>query len=51
MLVTHDLREAHRLADELVIIRDGSILQHGEAARVFDTPANAYVAKLFEEHL
>ncbi|NND61509.1 MAG: ATP-binding cassette domain-containing protein [Gammaproteobacteria bacterium] len=51
MLVTHSLREARRLADDLVILRHGRIEQQGEAEQVLAQPATDYVATLFREHL
>jgi len=51
VLVTHDMREAAKLADHLVIVRSGSILQSGPLREVVQTPANEYVARLLEEQL
>jgi molybdate transport system ATP-binding protein len=38
VLVTHDLAEARRLADRVVIVDAGQTLQTGEPARVFASP-------------
>ena len=46
VLVTHDLAEARRLADRVVIMDAGHTLQTGEPARVFASPRNARVAEL-----
>ncbi len=46
LLVTHDLGEARRLADRVVIVDAGQTLQTGEPARVFASPRNARVAEL-----
>ncbi|WP_291915388.1 ABC transporter ATP-binding protein [Limnohabitans sp.] len=46
VLVTHDLAEARRLADRVVIVDAGQSLQTGEPARVFASPRNARVAEL-----
>lgn len=51
VLVTHDLREARKLAQYLVIIHSGQILQAGSMSDVIAKPANDYVAELFREHL
>ncbi len=48
ILVTHDIAEAKRLASELVIVHEGRLLQTGATAEVVNSPANAYVARLFE---
>ena len=48
VLVTHDMQEALRLASELVIIRDGNVLQMGPTKEVVNHPDTEYVARLFE---
>ncbi len=47
LLVTHDLAEAARLADRVVVMRAGRIEQAGTIAEVRTTPATPYVAELF----
>jgi molybdate transport system ATP-binding protein len=46
VLVTHDLGEARRLADRVVILDGGQSLQTGTPAHVFASPRNARVAQL-----
>lgn len=46
VLVTHDLQEARRLADRVVILDGGSTLQSGTPEQVFSRPRNARVAEL-----
>jgi molybdate transport system ATP-binding protein len=46
VLVTHDLQEARRLADRVVIVDAGQTLQIDTPARVFASPRNARVAEL-----
>ena len=46
LLVTHDLAEARRLADRVVILDAGETLQTGTPASVFASPRNARVAEL-----
>ena len=46
VLVTHDLHEARRLADRVVILDGGESLQDGPPAKVFASPRNARVAAL-----
>jgi molybdate transport system ATP-binding protein len=50
VLVTHDLQEARRLADRLVIIDAGQSLQSGPPASVIRSPRNARVAQLVGIH-
>jgi len=44
VLVTHDLNEADFLADELILLRDGTIEQRGDLASLRRDPASDYVA-------
>ena len=46
VLVTHDLHEARRLADRVVILDAGESLQIGPPSKVFASPRNARVAEL-----
>jgi ABC-type sugar transport system ATPase subunit len=43
--VTHDQEEALRLADRIVVMAGGVILQAGSAAEVYDEPADLFVAR------
>ncbi|MBI5537629.1 MAG: sn-glycerol-3-phosphate ABC transporter ATP-binding protein UgpC [Deltaproteobacteria bacterium] len=42
--VTHDQVEAMTMADRLVVLRAGEIMQVGSPADLYDRPANAFVA-------
>ncbi len=42
--VTHDQVEAMTLADRLVVLRAGMVMQVGSPAELFDRPANTFVA-------
>lgn len=46
VLVTHDPLDAMMLADRLVIIEDGSVVQTGDAAAITTRPRTDYVARL-----
>ncbi len=45
LLVTHDMGEAAFLADEIVLMNDGRIVQRGSAADLRDRPANDFVSE------
>jgi len=47
LLVTHDMSEAMKLAQYLVILRNGEIVQRGEITEVRNNPVNDYVSRLF----
>jgi osmoprotectant transport system ATP-binding protein len=46
MLVTHDLREALLLADEIAVMRAGRVEQIAGPDELLEYPATAYVARL-----
>ena len=48
LLVTHDLREAFRLADRIAVMKSGRVLQVARPAELEREPADAYVARLLE---
>jgi osmoprotectant transport system ATP-binding protein len=43
VLVTHDVAEAAYLADTLVLLRNGRLLQQGSARELLDAPADPFV--------
>ena len=49
LLVTHDLAEAGRLANEVVVMRKGRIEQRGSMSDLVRSPATEYVARLMEK--
>lgn len=46
VLVTHDLHEARQLADTLVVMDAGQVLQQGTPAQIYRSPRNPRVADL-----
>ena len=50
VLVTHDLQEASLLADRLVVMDVGQVLQQGPPATIHRSPRNARVADLVGMH-
>lgn len=47
ILVTHSLRESLDLANEMIVVREGSIVQKGSPAEVTEKPASVELARLF----
>jgi glycine betaine/proline transport system ATP-binding protein len=43
VFITHDLDEALKLADHLVILKDGSVIQQGEPQNILLNPADPYI--------
>ena len=46
ILVTHNLSECLELADQVLIYRDGQIVQSGDARAIVETPVNVEVARM-----
>ena len=46
LLVTHDMQEALKLAEHIVILRNGEVVQEGDASEVKINPADSYVRAL-----
>lgn len=46
IFVTHDVEEALRLADRLVVMREGRVVQYDTPVAVLARPANAFVSQL-----
>ena len=46
LLVTHDMEEAQKLADNIVIIKDGEVVQFGKTEDIAAAPINEYVEDL-----
>jgi ABC-type Fe3+/spermidine/putrescine transport system ATPase subunit len=42
--VTHDQSEAMSMSDEIIILRDGKLVQRGSPKDIYDQPTNAFVA-------
>jgi molybdate transport system ATP-binding protein len=46
LLVTHDFEECLQLGDEMIVLRDGRVVQCGPPRKILEKPANVDVAKL-----
>ncbi len=51
VLVTHDLHEALKLGQRLIVLERGRIAQHGPGEEIVNAPANEFVRKFFQTHL
>jgi glycine betaine/proline transport system ATP-binding protein len=49
VFVTHDLNEAMRLGDRIMVMRDGAIVQLGTGPEIITEPADDYVAKFVSD--
>jgi osmoprotectant transport system ATP-binding protein len=50
VIVTHDVVEAVRLADRIVVLRDGSIVQQASPKELIRSPADEFVSLLLGRH-
>ena len=48
LFVTHDVDEALRIADQIVVMRAGQVVQYGSPLHVLARPATPYVAELLD---
>ena len=46
LFISHDLRVVRALADEILVMRDGVVVEHGPAASIFDEPKDPYTRAL-----
>ncbi|MGX5849281.1 quaternary amine ABC transporter ATP-binding protein [Mesorhizobium sp. PL10] len=49
VFITHDLDEALRLGDQIVILRDGSIIQQGNSQDILLRPADEYIERFVKD--
>ena len=49
LIVTHHPEEAMRLGDRIAVMRNGRIIQLGQAEDLYDHPADLFVARMFSE--
>ncbi|MDP6792329.1 MAG: ATP-binding cassette domain-containing protein, partial [Arenicellales bacterium] len=48
LFISHDLRVVRALADEIIVMRSGRVVEQGEADRVFAAPENDYTRSLIK---
>ncbi|MEJ2028149.1 MAG: ATP-binding cassette domain-containing protein, partial [Limibacillus sp.] len=48
LFISHDLRVVRALADEVIVMKDGQVVEQGAAARIFDQPEADYTKALMK---
>jgi microcin C transport system ATP-binding protein len=46
MFISHDLRVVRALSDQVLVLKDGKVVEHGPADRIFDHPQTDYTKAL-----
>jgi microcin C transport system ATP-binding protein len=46
MFISHDLRVVRALADEVMVLKDGKVMEQGSAAQIFERPQHPYTRAL-----
>ena len=49
VFVTHDTQDAMAIADEIIVLKQGTIIQRGTAKELYNNSVNYYVASLFNQ--
>ena len=47
VIVTHDAVEAMQVADRIILMRDGGVVQSGDARTLYNAPADLFAARFF----
>ena len=51
LFISHDLKVIRSLADQILVMKSGKVLEHGKTKQVFDRPKNPYTQKLISSAL
>ncbi|MFQ5985018.1 MAG: ABC transporter ATP-binding protein [Alphaproteobacteria bacterium] len=46
LFISHDLKVIRALSDEIIVLRDGKVVEHGPAAQIFEAPRSDYTKAL-----
>ncbi|HIP79700.1 MAG TPA: ABC transporter ATP-binding protein, partial [Kiloniellaceae bacterium] len=48
LFISHDLKVVRALADEVIVMRNGRVVEQGDAEQIFDAPQEAYTQALMK---
>ena len=46
LFISHDLKVVRALADEIIVIKDGKVVEYGPAERILENPQTPYTKAL-----
>jgi microcin C transport system ATP-binding protein len=51
LFISHDLKVVRAMADEVIVLKDGKVVEHGTAAQIFRNPQDPYTKALISAAL
>src|SRR5690606_18053769 len=51
MFISHDLKVVRALASEVIVMKDGKVVEQGPSQKIFETPETAYTKALISAAL
>lgn len=48
LFISHDLGVIHHMSDQILVMKDGHVVEYGEAERVFSAPEHSYTKTLLD---
>jgi len=51
LFISHDLRVVRAMADEVMVLKDGKVVEHGKASQIFQNPSDPYTRALISAAL
>ncbi|MCY1157866.1 MAG: transporter ATP-binding protein [Citricoccus sp.] len=48
LFISHDLGVIHHMSDEILVMKDGEAVEHGQAGEVFGAPRHPYTRELLQ---
>lgn len=51
MFISHDLAVIRKIADRVLVMKDGRMVEEGTVKRIFDNPSHAYTKDLIDAHM